>query len=300
MKGHHAQGSGLRGILRVLPAAVCTALVWTAAKSAPPAAETAAVSARSVTERTHTLPSSGPAVAIIIDDLGHSASLGSRTADLPGAVACAVLPATPYARRIAEACHAGGKQVILHMPMQPTDHNGALHPGMLRLGSSRSDFASLLEDSLNDIPHVAGINNHLGSLLTRHLTSMVWLMEELESRPHLFYVDSRTSPVSVAHAVARQRGVPSVSRDVFLDHDPSETAVRRQFAEGLAVARRSGQVVMIGHPFPRTLAVLEEILPTLAERGFTLVHVADMIRLRAQGEESWPAYSYPLQTALKK
>lgn len=300
MNGSHAQGSGIRGLIRALSATICTTLLWAGAHAGPVQGNPESTPPRSeAIRKTAPLPA-GPAVAIIIDDLGHSANQGTRTANLPGAVACAVLPATPYARRIAEQCHSSGKQVMLHMPMQPTEHNASLHPGMLRLGASRSDFAALLRTSLEDIPHVAGVNNHMGSLLTRHLTSMVWLMEELESRPHLFYVDSRTSPVSVAHAVARQRGVPSVSRDVFLDHDRSDTAIRRQFAEGLAVARRGGQVVMIGHPYPQTLRVLEEILPTLADRGFTLVHVADMIRLQAHGEEAWPAYSYPLQTALKK
>ena len=300
MNGHHAQGTGFRGLLRALPAAVCATLLSAGAHAGSSPVEPDPVPADAVITRQDAVPQAGPAVAIIIDDLGHSAALGTRTADLPGPVACAVLPSTPYAQRIAEACHAGGKQVMLHMPMQPTEHNASLHAGMLRLGASRDEFATLLEASLDDIPHVAGVNNHMGSLLTRHLSSMVWLMEELKTRPDLFYVDSRTSPVSVAHAVARQRGVPSVSRDVFLDHDPTESAIRRQFAEGLEVARRGGQVVMIGHPYPATLGVLEEILPTLTGRGFTLVHVADMIRLQAHGEEAWPAYSYPLQTALKK
>ena len=300
MNGHHAQGSGFRGLIRALPAAVCAALVWAGAHAAPPESDPESASARPVLAGRDATPPAGPAVAIIIDDLGHSAVLGTRTAKLRGAIACAVLPSTPYARRIAEQCHSSGKQVMLHMPMQPTEHNASLHPDMLRLGSSRSDFSALLRASLDEIPHVAGVNNHMGSLLTRHLTSMVWLMEELKRRPDLFYVDSRTSPVSVAHAVARQRGVPSLSRDVFLDHDPSEAAIRRQFAEGLDVARRGGQVVMIGHPYRSTLRVLEKMLPTLADRGFTLVHVADMIRLQAHGEETWPAYSYPLQTALKK
>ena len=295
MNNDRAQGWGRSGIARVLPTVICSALLWGSAfgKDDPqPSAGENSGPAPSV--------ASGPAVAIIIDDLGHSERLGFRTADLPGSIACAVLPSTPFARGIAERCHAGGKQVILHMPMQPTNHNASLHPGMLRLGAKRTDFAALLQASLDDIPHVAGVNNHMGSLLTRHITSMVWLMEELRGRPDLFYVDSRTSPVSVAHTVAQSRGVPSLSRDVFLDHDSTEAAIRRQLAHGLAIAARDGSVVMIGHPYPRTLAVLEEILPSLTDRGFTLVDVADMIRLQAHGEEAWPAYSYPLQTALKK
>lgn len=278
-----------------MPTAICSALLLGSALAQNGPERTAETSSAAAP-----VIASGPAVAIIIDDLGHSQRLGFRTAALPGSVACAVLPSTPYASGIAEQCHAEGKQVMLHMPMQPTNHNASLHPGMLRLGANRTDFAALLHASLDDIPHVAGVNNHMGSLLTRHITSMVWLMEELKGHPDLFYVDSRTSPVSVAHTVARSRGVPSLTRDVFLDHDPTEAAIRRQLAEGLAVAAREGSVVMIGHPYPRTLAVLEEILPTLADRGFTLVHVADMIRLQADGEEAWPAYSYPLQTALKK
>ena len=44
-----------------------------------------------------------PRIAIIIDDLGYQLEAGHRTIDLPGPVACAILPSTPRATSLAEA-----------------------------------------------------------------------------------------------------------------------------------------------------------------------------------------------------
>ena len=48
-----------------------------------------------------------PRIALIIDDLGYELEAGRRTVSLPGPVACAVLPATPRGRQLAELAAAG-------------------------------------------------------------------------------------------------------------------------------------------------------------------------------------------------
>jgi polysaccharide deacetylase 2 family uncharacterized protein YibQ len=43
------------------------------------------------------------------------------------------------------------------------------------------------------------------------------------------------------------------------------------------LARERGQVVAIGHPHPATLDLLEAQLPRLAEEGFVLVPVRELL-----------------------
>ena len=219
-------------------------------------------------------PANKAYMSIIIDDLGQSTERDSRTLALPGPVTMAIMPDTPHASDFARQAHKAGKTVILHMPMDPATGPYAWHPEL-----PLPVLASRLDAALAKVPFAAGINNHMGSRMTAQREPMAWLMGELQQR-HLFFVDSRTSAATVAAAEAQKIGLASLSRDVFLDDDPSEAAVLEQMQRGLALARKQGTVVMIGHPKPATLAVLKRVLPTLKAQGFELVKPSLMIAER--------------------
>ncbi|MNT62426.1 Divergent polysaccharide deacetylase [compost metagenome] len=84
----------------------------------------------------------------------------------------------------------------------------------------------------------------------------------------------------MAAAEAQKDGLASLSRDVFLDDDPSEEAVARQLQLGIALARRQGSAVLIGHPRPATLAVLEREVPKLKALGIELIDPLPLIAER--------------------
>ncbi len=216
-----------------------------------------------------------PRIAIIIDDLGYNAVDDRAIVDLPGAVTCAFLPAAPYSRILAEEAHRQGKEVMLHLPMDSIDDRPLGHAG-LTVGMSRRQFVSALRRDLQAIPHISGVNNHMGSLLTQLPDNMVWLMNELRRWP-LFFIDSRTTSDTVAQQFAESMGVPVQRRDVFLDNIPTLAAIDRQFEKLLLLARRRGQAVAIGHPYPQTLALLQSRLARLAEEGVELVSVSHLL-----------------------
>lgn len=221
----------------------------------------------------------GPVVSIIIDDLGNRGRLDRRAVDLPGPVAMSVLPHTPHARHVAERARRAGKEILVHLPMQ-SEAAPDSPPDTIALHDTRRQLEDHLRRALAAVPHAAGVNNHMGSLITRHPGHMAWLMKALAEHPHLFFVDSRTTKFTVAGRVAGEHGVPSLARDVFLDDDPSREAVERAFDELVDVARRRGRAVAIGHPRATTLDVLEERLPELAARGVTLVPLSEMLESR--------------------
>jgi polysaccharide deacetylase 2 family uncharacterized protein YibQ len=107
---------------------------------------------------------------------------------------------------------------------------------------------------------------------------MQWLMEEIHDRENLFFIDSYTHHESVALQIANETGVSAVKRDVFLDPDRSPETVAREFERMKTLARKRGQVVAIGHPYPSTLELLERELPRLLEEGFKLVNVSELVR----------------------
>ncbi|MFN2308722.1 MAG: divergent polysaccharide deacetylase family protein [Gammaproteobacteria bacterium] len=237
------------------------------------------------------VPGDRPEIALIIDDLGGRLDAGRRIVGLTGPVACAFLPHAPHTPTLAEQAHRQAKEVLLHLPMEAVERR-RLDGGGLTLDMDEAALAATVRDNLARVPHVAGINNHMGSLLTRHPGHMLWLMRSLQ-RDGLFFVDSRTTKHTVARQVAYENRVPSVSRDVFLDDTPTPEAVQREFQRLLGLARRNGSALGIGHPHPATLALLERELPRLSEHGVTLVPVARLVQRQHERDSLWRASLSP-------
>jgi len=218
-----------------------------------------------------------PKIAIIIDDLGWQLAAAERAINLPGPVTCSVLPQTPRGTEIAVKAYDKGKDVLLHLPLQPMSREEPADLGGITLDMSRRRFAETFAADLAAVPHAVGINSHRGSLLTRHPGHMRWLMEEIGAREGLFFVDSYTTHLSVALSIAEESGIPARRRDVFLDADAVPASVAREFERLKRLARKRGTAIGIGHPYPTTLAFLEKALPKLEEEGFQLVGIRELV-----------------------
>lgn len=220
-----------------------------------------------------------PRLLLVIDDVGHSLASGRNALALPGPVDCAFLPYSSHGSALAREAHALGKGVMLHAPMANSQHL-ALGPGALTPDLSRAELQRILRADLDAIPHVVGVNNHMGSLLTSSRKPMQWVMEVLRERG-LWFVDSRTTASTLAWQVAQEQGVPALMRDVFLDHEQTPAFVHRQFRRGLQIAREYGSVLLIGHPHRVTLDYLHEALPLLDELGIQRLTVSAFLRQQA-------------------
>ncbi len=228
-----------------------------------------------------------PALTIIIDDMGNRRAEDLRALELPGAVVSAILPQTPFARSLAWLARELGKEVILHLPLEP-DTGKPLGPGGLTMAMARPTFEQVLAEDLASVPFLSGVSNHMGSRMTRQPERMGWLMAALGRRGGLLFVDSRTTEATVAAASARAAGLVVAERDVFLDNVLEPGPIRARFEELVALARRRGTALGIGHPHPETLEVLEAELPRLARRGIRLVGLRELIALRDQAEPAAP------------
>ena len=216
-------------------------------------------------------------IAIIIDDIGYNIPLGKRTIALDVPLTLAVLPFTPGARLLAEAGFASGKEIMLHAPMS-NYNNKLLGPGALTHDMDRDEFLQVLRASIVAVPHVRGINNHMGSKLTTMEEPMQWLMTEIK-RHGFYFIDSLTNSDSVALKTARLNGVISQRRDIFLDNEQDEAAIELALEQVLQRARRNGFAIAIGHPYPETLSVLERRLPGMEAAGFELLTISQLMRM---------------------
>jgi polysaccharide deacetylase 2 family uncharacterized protein YibQ len=230
------------------------------------------------------LPAQAPAaplVSIVIDDLGHNPREDRRAIALPAAVAVAILPHTDRSVALAEEARRAGKEVLLHLPMDPEDDTHAhAGPGRIESHMSAPEVAAMFGYDLQTVPHAVGVNNHMGSRITQNVASMKALMRAIRARGNLFFLDSLTSPNSVAARIAQENGIPTLRRDVFLDNDRSEQAVSDSLQRLEKLAATQGRAVAIGHPYPETLTALERWLPQARARGIRVVPLAVMLRTK--------------------
>lgn len=209
-------------------------------------------------------PHDPPVLTLIMDDLGYDAALARRTLALPRPFAVAILPDSPLARAVYDDASAHDIDVLLHLPMDagapPRTNDTVIAAAM-----TESEMREGVRAALERVPRAIGVNNHEGSVLTADGDSMAIVMDELRHHHDgLIFVDSRTNPDTVAEEMAHEVGLPTTSRDVFLDHDPAAEAVDRAVDLWLATARRTGCSLAIGHPREATLSVLERRMPRLA------------------------------------
>jgi uncharacterized protein len=216
-------------------------------------------------------------VAIIFDDAGYGLHAAREIMAFGRPVTMSVLPDLPYSTQIAEEAPPHGVQIILHLPVQPENPAILLGPGGVTVDMDDRAIQQTVAADLATVPTAVGANNHMGSLGTTDPRVMRAVITVIRTR-HLFFVDSMTSPRSVAGEVARSMGVPTASRAVFLDNQDDAAYVRAQFLVLIKIVQSRGQAIAIGHVGKVTIRVLQEMLPAFDEAGIQLVPVSRLVQ----------------------
>ncbi len=215
-------------------------------------------------------------VSIVIDDFGPDVEIAKQFASLPFPVTLSVLPHQAHSREIAEMAHLEGREVILHLPMEPLNTGESPGPGALLVSMSGDEIRRNIRAALDTSPYFDGVNNHMGSRMTRNARIMKTILSELKGRG-LFFIDSMTTNESKGWKVAQELKIPSFKRDIFLDDDPSADAIRSQIARLVKIARIRGMALAIGHPHKTTLRSLQEAAAHFREEGIEIVAARDLI-----------------------
>ena len=221
-------------------------------------------------------PASGAQLAIIIDDCGQWLDTERALIALPIPLTLSVLPHVRYTALVAREAAAAGKGVMLHLPMEPISHMYP-GPGEIRDGMSDEQVSAQTEDDVAQVPLAKGANNHEGSEASANERVMKDVVSVMKSHD-LFFIDSLTSAKSIAQQTAREAGVPSAKRDVFLDNEASVAYTESMLERAARIARENGSAIAIGHPKPSTLAAIRELYPKLQNEGVQFVLAQELVR----------------------
>ncbi|MGC2244452.1 MAG: divergent polysaccharide deacetylase family protein [Candidatus Aquilonibacter sp.] len=247
----------------------------TPAAAAP--SETASPSPSSAASATPTLTPNprAPKIALIVDDCGQWVDIERGYIALPIPLTLSVLPHVHAGMQIAQEAQAAGKGVMLHLPMEPLS---GIYPGPGEVKTSMSDaqIIAQVQDDLAQVPLAQGVNNHEGSKASADPRVMRDVMQVLSQHGGLFFIDSRTNAASVGAQEATAAGIPTASRDVFLDNREDVNYTEGQLREAAAIAQRTGSAIAIGHPRATTLEAVRAMIPQLQAQGITFVLVSSL------------------------
>ena len=216
-------------------------------------------------------------VAIVIDDLGFNIERARELLNLEVPLSFAVLPYLAYSTDIANEAHAMGRDVLLHLPMEPVDYPKN-DPGEGSIFLSMSDEAVSDQVSMNieAVPHIIGVNNHMGSKFSEDKEKMMVVLNTVREK-ELFFLDSKTSPKTTGFSLAKEIGLRALDRNVFLDNDQDVAYTLTKFEELIEIAKKSGSAVAIGHPHPTTIAALERIVERFESEGIEVVPISSLL-----------------------
>ncbi|WP_243643893.1 divergent polysaccharide deacetylase family protein [Paenibacillus pinisoli] len=219
-------------------------------------------------------------VAIVIDDFGNGMPGTEEMLNLPVKITVAVMPFMPSTREDAEHAHEQGHDVIVHMPMEPNKGlKKWLGPGAITIDLSDEEVRKRVEEAIDNVPHAVGMNNHMGSKITANERIMRVVLTVCKERG-LFFLDSRTTHLSVVPKIAEEVGIPVLMNNVFLDDVYTEQHISKQVSVLRKHLETHDSAVTIGHVGPpgrKTASVLKQSIPGIQDIA-TFVKLSDMVQ----------------------
>ena len=215
-------------------------------------------------------------VAIVIDDMGQDIRPLRDILEIDAPISIAVLPFLPHSKDIATEASLKGREVLLHLPMEPKDSDkndpgkGAVFTNM-----TAAQVAEQVKRDIDAVPFITGVNNHMGSRFTED-ERLMRIVLNITKTKNLFFLDSKTTNKSTGYRLAKTMDVKTASRQVFLDNEEDIDYIKGQILELVEIAKKRGSAIAIGHPHPSTIAALKEMIPML-NKDVDIVTVSSLI-----------------------
>ena len=217
-------------------------------------------------------------VALIVDDMGNSLDMLEALCALKKRLTISILPFSSHAKETAEVAYQHGLEVMLHLPLESLNNQEAdsQTEGIIYSWAPEEEVKRILDDDLDKVPYIKGVNNHMGSKITADEPIMRTILFRLKEKG-LFFIDSRTSGKSIAYDLAQQMGIPSAYRQVFLDAPRDGSSIKARMIELFGLAQKRGRALGICHPTEATLQALQKNLALADRYNLELVFASQIV-----------------------
>ncbi|MBA65325.1 MAG: hypothetical protein CMG55_05950 [Candidatus Marinimicrobia bacterium] len=217
-------------------------------------------------------------IGIIIDDFGYRNDyVTDGFLSLDADLTYAVIPGHEHSYFFGEKAKSAGYEVIVHMPMENTGKTYGEEDFVLKTDMDSATIERRIRSALTQIPSAIGMNNHQGSKASADQRIMSIIARTLKDE-NKFFIDSRTTVETIGETTMKVFGVPTASRNIFLDNDDDEEKIKQQLMKLVKKAKEKGFAIGIGHVKPKTLNVLKTNIPQLKREGYRFEFVSKMLQ----------------------
>lgn len=227
-------------------------------------------------------------VAIVIDDFGYDGEGTEEMLALDIPLTAAIMPFSPNSTEDCELVQKAGKEMIIHMPMESlTGKKSWVGDKAVFSTMTDEEIKSVVTEALGIVKYAKGINNHMGSKIMEDERSLNIVMS-VAAENNLIFLDSKTTPKSVADSASEKYGVPLVKRDVFLDSTDDINVVKKKLRQTGDIAIKKGSALCIGHVGPEggkiTAQAIKDLTPELKEKGIEFVTISQLMEIRNENQ----------------
>lgn len=230
-------------------------------------------------------PDDRPMVALVIDDFGPSLAVGRQILSLEGAerFTPSVLPGYQATGPLVQILQSRNFVYLIHFPMQALADPDGSKAYLVGRDTPDEEIGRLVGEMKSRFPLAWGLNNHRGSRATSDKRVMKTLVQALKKN-NLAFLDSRTSPKSVAAVESRAAGLPTLENQVFIDNRTDGASMKKQFVRALSLAQKQGYVVAICHARSTTVPFLRWLVdnPPKDVQFVTLRQLSESGRIRSR------------------
>lgn len=217
--------------------------------------------------------------AIIIDDVGYKIDELENFLSLSIPLTFSVLPFEKYSAYLDEKLKKQNCEFLLHQPMEPEGYP-KVNPGKaaILLDMSAEKIEKKVKKNLANVDGAIGINNHMGSAFTQNKIKMEEFLKVVKEK-NLIFVDSFTSPKSIAYKTAKAMKITALQNEVFLDNEDNFEYILKQLSLFKKRIKRDGSCIAIGHIHKKNLPpALSKMIPEFEKEEITFLTVSEYIK----------------------
>ena len=215
-------------------------------------------------------------IAIVLDDAGYNYKAADIFYNSQLPLTFALIPDLPNSYEHYKKINNAGMDVILHVPMEPEKGAEYVEKQAILVSMNSEEITDKLKLFFNHYPNAIGMNNHMGSRAVKD-SNVIETVLNFAKKRDIFWLDSKTTPASVSGKIAKEKKVPYLERDVFLDNENTEEYAEKAMIQLIKIAKKRGYAIGIGHvQSDKLYPVLEKYREKQDELEIEFVPLADL------------------------
>lgn len=210
-------------------------------------------------------------LVIIIDDVSHRYQL-NYIKSLPFKVTPSIFPPSRMNMK-SHLLAKGLKHYMVHLPLQSNSKAMNRMHKTLFITNSDKQIRARVEEIKRLFPTVKFLNNHTGSIFSQNYKKSKALYKALLDN-NITFLDSRTSQKTKFKKIAKEFNRRYYKCDTYIDNKLNTNSILKQIKRGIAIAKKRGYAVIIGHPHKQTFKALK--LATKYLKSVDVVYIDEL------------------------